>query len=214
MLDFRKRIATLTSNVLIGFPDAQIDSPAIALPLAISFHHNLDDLRLYTPPFCHRRVQNGLFEFGSLASYPHSWASIGNSRLLNVKLDFDATFLKIAEETPNKIGVALRSEHFYANFGHVLVLHADGKIWITEPNNSPPKHYSDRELRGPVAGFDPYSMHHFHLTMDGKTLTISVDDFNDSFTIADMQRVNGPGLLRFHATRSWMGIKSLSLSAA
>ena len=213
VLNFKRQIAAIATNVLIGFPDAQIESPSVQLPLRMEFGANIDDPRLYTPPFCHRRVKSGLFEFGSLPSYPHSWASIGNLRLLNVALEFEATFLKMADETPNKIGVALRSEHFYANFGHVLVLHADGTIRITEPNNSPPKFYSEQELRGPH-DFDPYAIHMFALSMNESALSVSVDDFSRTFSVPEMERVNGPGLVRLHATRSWMGIKSISLSAA
>lgn len=213
VLEFKKQIAALARNALIGFPDTQIEPVPIQLPLYINFHANVDDPRLYTPPFCHRRVKSGLFEFGSLPSYSHSWASIGNLRLLNVALEFEATFLKMAEEKPNKIGVALRSEHFYANFGHVLVLHSDGSIRLTGPNNNPPMFYSERPIRGPKQ-IDPFAIHRFALVMNESALSVTVDDFTQPFPVSEMDRANGPGLIRFHATRSWMGIKSISLRAS
>ena len=88
---FADKIAQVTRDVLIGFPDRQGSSPKISLPLDISFKDNRDDSRIYTPPFAHRRVIDGALEFGSF-SFTHSWASIGKERFRNFTLEFCTRF--------------------------------------------------------------------------------------------------------------------------
>lgn len=210
---FRQQIAAVTETALLGFPDSQITSADIQIPMEIDYSSGIDDPRLYTPPYSHRRVREGAFEFGSLFSYPHSWASVGNLRLLNVSVSFLASFVLLSEEKPNKIGIALRSQHFYANFGHIVVLGADGSIEITQPNNTPPKMYADIPLRPPTE-IDPYSYHSFSVSINEEAFRINIDDFSHEVPIDDMERVNSAGLIRFHATRSWMAIKSIKLGSS
>jgi hypothetical protein len=209
---FKDAITIITQDAIFPFPDEQIFAPKINLPFTIDFSEGLDDLRLYTPPYCHRRVVNGAFQFGSIFSYAHSWVSIGNAKLLNFRLQFDARF---AIQTPKgsmyKIGVGLRSQHFYANYEHVLVLATDGSIVITEPNNDLPMLYSNIDIRSSIE-FDPYIFHVFDITFDEKELSIAIDDFSCNFATSEMKRVFGPGLIRFHATRTWMDIRNISIN--
>jgi hypothetical protein len=211
---FKEDIEQVTREAIIPFPDEQIISPEIKLPVSIDFSTGLDDLRLYTPPYCHRRVIDGCFQFGSVISYPHSWVSVGNARLKSVRLEFNARFGLISSIGPLcKIGVALRSQNFYANFGHVVVLSSDGSILVTEPNNDPPGYYANIDVRE-ATEIDPASFHSFELEFNDSEFNIAIDDFSIGFQVSDMKRVFGPGLVRFHATRSWMEISDLSISAA
>jgi len=212
--DFRASIERVVIDAIIPFPDEQILAPSINLPLSIDFSEGMDDPRIYTPPYCHRRVVDGALQFGSLFSYPHSWASVGNAHFDMFSLEFEAKFGNII--TPNsdsKIGIGLRSQHFYANYSHVFVLGADGSILITEPNNDPPHFYSDIFLRGPT-NINPYMYHVFNILFNESILTVKVDDFSKTFQVREMKRTYGPGLVRFHATRSWMDLKRLTLREA
>src|SRR4030067_1073022 len=64
LIEFSKKIVKLISNVIISYPDGQGEAELITLPLNISFDSNVDDLRIYTPPFAHRRVIDRGLEFG------------------------------------------------------------------------------------------------------------------------------------------------------
>jgi hypothetical protein len=211
---FKDDIGVATRDAILPYPDEQIISPEIKLPINIDFSDGLDDFRLYTPPYCHRRVIDGAFQFGSIFSYPHSWASVGNVQLHSVRLSFKARFGITTSIGPScKIGVALRSQNYYANYGHVVVLGSDGSIIVTEPNNEPPDLYANIPVRE-ATQIDPSAFQSFELMFDENEFTIDIDDFSISFSVSKMKRVLGPGLVRFHATRSWMEISSLSLSAA
>lgn len=211
---FQQALEVVTRDAIIPFPDEQIVTPSVQLPLTLDFSSGMDDLRLYTPPYCHRRVVSGAFQFGSLYSYPHSWASIGNLHLLNVKLRFEARFAAALSSGPEcKIGVGLRTQHFYANFGHILVLGADGSIIVTEPNNESLLSYANIDIRGPTR-IDVNTLHSFEVVFNERMLRVEVDGFSHTFQVEDMKRVLGPGILRFHATRAWMDITKITLSAA
>lgn len=126
---FKEKLRHFVSNALIAFPDSQIDSTPLRSPLHLDFASGLDDSRVYTPPFAHRRVSNGALEFGSRSHFAHSWASLGNHRFSKFSLLFRARFSNPREQ--GWIGVGLRSQHFFANFSHLLYLCTDGRVVIT-----------------------------------------------------------------------------------
>jgi|SRR5579871_1577563 len=162
--EFKDKIHQLVSTAVIAFPDGLGTAQPITLPLHIDFEDDRDDLRIYTPPFAHRRVIHKSLEFGSLASFSHSWASLGKHPLLNFSLRFRARFSNPHPDDAY-IGVGFRSQHFFANFAHILYLKKDGHVILTEPNETPPMFYTDRILRGPTS-VDLAADHEFHITFD------------------------------------------------
>ena len=210
MQSFRSKVARLTMDVLIGFPDRQGSSPSTLLPLEIDFKDNQDDLRIYTPPFAHRRVIDGALEFGSRGFFAHSWASIGKESFLNFTLEFSARFSNSLPH-PAYIGVGLRSQHYYANFAHILYLNRDGSIVITEPNEETPNFYEDTVLRQ-TTPIDLVADHRFRVVFNESILSVEVDDFSHTLQVPQMKKVFGPGLIRFQAARSWMAIKHVKVT--
>jgi hypothetical protein len=202
--EFKGKLQQLLTAAVIAFPDSQGVVPPLSLPLHVDFGSGYDDLRIYTPPFAHRRVVINSLEFGSLFSFSHSWASIGKEILSNFSIHFKARF---SNPLPNDgyIGVGFRSQHFFANFGHILYLRWNGSIVLTEPNEVPPKFYEDRTLREPTP-LDLSADHEFSVSFDQTRLRIAVNDFNAEFDVARMPKVFGPGLVRFQSFRSWMAL--------
>jgi hypothetical protein len=206
---FREKVKKLITDAFIAFPYDLIESVQNSFPANIDFQGNHDDLRIYTPPLAHRRVVDSALEFGSLAFFPESWASLGNIHILHFDLEFEAAF-----RNPNNdawIGVGLRSQHFFANFGHILYLKQDGSILLTQPNEIASRFYTDEILRGPVQ-IDRSGFHHFHVRFTPDTLLLSVDDFSKSLEVAMLPKVFGPGLIRFQSCLSWMAIKGIRAS--
>jgi hypothetical protein len=206
--NFKKKVQLLTENVLKAFPDGQGSAPTITLPLHIDFEGGVDDPRIYTPPLAHRRVLNGALEFGSLWHFGHSWASIGKRQFLTFSLRFSARFVN---PLPGAwIGIGFRSQHFYANYAHMLYLKTDGSIILVEPNEIPPTLYSDKILQMPN-GIDLTANHKFNVHFDDKKLTVGVDDFSRSIDVATMPKVFGSGLIRFQSSLSWMSLISVEI---
>lgn len=208
--ELEKKIIKITTDALIAFPDREGSSPKIVLPLELDFRDNADDLRIYTPPFAHRRVVNGYLEFGSREFFSHSWASVGKEKFLNFTLEFICRSVNPKPDA-SYIGVGMRSMHFYANFAHILYLNHNGRIIVTQPNEEPPNFYKDLVLRPPMTA-NLEEDHHFQVTFNEKELSIQVDGFNRTFQVGEMKKVFGPGLIRFQSYGCWMGIKKIKVA--
>ena len=206
---FRSKALRLVEQALISFPDGLLDKPDIQFPLDLDFVSGRDDPRICTPPFAHRRVIGGYLEFGSLFSYAHSWASIGKERIKFFKLEFDAKFSNPSSPAP-KIGIAVRSHHYFANYGHNISLMGDGSIWITKPNEIPEAFYEDEKLRD-ATPLDLKNTFHFTVEWSETSYSFSLDDFSYSIALSDMKKQFDAGLIRFQSARSWMAISSIQL---
>jgi hypothetical protein len=209
---FREKLSSLTRDAVVGFPDRDGAIPAFVSPFVKDFSDNRDDLAIYTAPFAHRRIVEGALEFGSLWAYSNSWATIGKERFFTFELEFLARFSNSIPNVSSFIGVGLRSQHWYANYGHVLYLNSEGKIIITEPNEEPPTFYRDRVLREDAA-IDLTTYHEFRVRFDESHLSVQVDDFKKRFELGEMKKVFGPGLIRFQSFRTWMAIRRLRLTS-
>lgn len=207
---FKGMVKKHTINVLIGFPDLEGSRPILTFPLKINFKENRDDLRLYTPPFAHRRVIDESLEFGSRSHYPHSWASVGKRSFLNFSIEFSARF---SNPVPGHgfIGVGLRSQHFYAGYGHIIYLNHEGQITIAQPTDQPPHFYEDVVLRSKTP-IDLMSYHDFQIAFSESGLDIRIDDFHRILSVGDIKKVLGPGLIRFQSHMSWMVIRQLTVN--
>jgi hypothetical protein len=209
---FREKLLALIHDAVISFPDRQDADPDLSLPFEKDFSDNRDDLAICTPPFAHRRLVNNSLEFGSLWLYSHSWASIGKEKFHTFELEFTARFRNSLPNTTPYIGVGLRSQHYYANYAHLLYLNSEGKIIITEPNEDPPQFYSDHELRG-VTSIDLAADHQFRIRFDESVLRVQIDDFDMTFKLAEMKKVFGPGLIRFQSSMTWMALRRLRVAS-
>jgi hypothetical protein len=199
-------------DVLIAFPDGRGSSTTVGMPVTMDFTENRDDERLITPPFAHRCVRDGWLEFGSLWAFPNSWATIGKLRVADFALRFTARFAQLhPEKDRGYIGVGLRSQHFYAPFGHIVYLNRDGSIVMAQPDESQ-KGYRDLRLREPTP-IDPLAPHDLEFTFRKSKLTVALDDFRQDLLVRDMPKVLGPGLVRLQAHLAWMGVSRLNLSA-
>lgn len=207
---FLEKIDNLILQAFIRFPDSNIDSKQIYIPANINFNGNHDDLRIYTPPFSHRRISDNSLEFGSIIVFTESWASIGNHQIQFFKLSFEGSFSNISKEEA-WIGVGLRSQHPFANFGHVVYLLNTGSIIITEPNEEPPNYYRDNVLREKTQ-INLSIFHKFEILFSMDILDITIDDFSTQMKLENLPKVFGPGLIRFQSWNSRMKIKNISVS--
>jgi hypothetical protein len=206
---FRAKVHKLVNDALLAFPDELGIAQAIQFPLHIDFSTNRDDPRIYTPPFAHRRIIGGALEFGSIYSYADSWASIGREPIGNFTLRFSAKFSHPSPEAP-KIGLAVRSHHYFANYGHHISLAGDGSIWITKPNEQPPNFYDDEKVREQT-DIELEAFCEFSVEWNEKEFRFSIDDFEHNIEVSKMEKQFDAGLIRFHSARSWMAISEIHL---
>jgi hypothetical protein len=209
---FEQALAHMLADVVVRFPDRHAfrDVPPIKLPLALDFSDGRDDERLLTPPLSHRFVRRGVFEFGSLWSYPHSWATIGKSQFSTFSLQFSARFVKLhPDKDRGYIGIGFRSHHVLVPFCHVLYLNRDGSVILAQPDDTVEAGYRDIAMRA-ATPIDLTADHGFELKLTDSGLSLRVDEFHH--TIAELPKLLSPGLIRFHAHMCWMGIKRVTLA--
>lgn len=211
IISFKQKVASLTQNAIITFPKVISPQLILEMPYFKDFEDNQDDVRIVTPAFSHRRVCNGALEFGSIYSFAHSWASLGNYQYLTFSLEFSARCVNPLKDT-SWIGVGLRSQHYFANFAHLLYLKRNGEIVLTEPNEKKPDFYTDKVLR-PTTAINADEYHNFKVDFSKSNLKIRVDDALYTFALKDMKKVFGPGLIRFQSSTCWMALKQIKLSA-
>jgi hypothetical protein len=211
LTEFERKIEGLLNFVLIAWPDEQGSTPSIKLPLEIDFRGNFDDKRIYTPPFAHRAIFDENLQFGSITLFDHSWATIGKEKFDNFVINFQAKFVRPSQDDP-KIGIGIRSQSCYASFGHNFYLKRDGSIWINQPDDNIPNFSYDRQICEKDSDFKMEYFHNFKISIDNEKIVFELDDFSSMFLLSEMEKVLGPGLIRFYSVRSLMAIKNIKLT--
>jgi hypothetical protein len=89
------------------------------------------------------------------------------------------------------IGVAVRSQNFLANFGHLIYLKRNGSIVMTEPNELPPDSYEDRIARGPTP-IDLAAPHEFTVSFPESHFRFAVNEVEEEFDVGKTPKVFVP----------------------
>jgi hypothetical protein len=148
-------------------------------------------------------------EFGSRTHYSHSWATLGNRRFGTFDLSVTMRFSNRLAGA-GFIGVGFRSQHFFANFTHMVYLNHNGEILLVQPDDGEDLHYRDIRLRSPTP-IDYDADHSFHVVFDEHTLKVRVDEFSTELAVADMPKVLGPGVLRLQSHSTWIALSNILL---
>jgi hypothetical protein len=214
ILQFEDSLQKMIAEVVVGFPDRHpVGEPTrLGSSLEMDFSDNRDNPRLLTAPLSHRGVRDGMIQFGSLWSFPHSWATIGKERFSHFTLKFTARFAKLhPAKDRGYIGVGFRSHHYYVPFQHVLYLNRDGSVVLAQPDDAEERGYRDTILREPTP-IDVTGDHTFELALQPTGLTVRVDNFGT--TLSEMPKLLTPGLIRFQAYMCWIGIRQIRLTVS
>jgi len=120
---------------------------------ALTFSQGDSPNILLSPPIAHRRICDGQLEFGSFYVFRNSWLLLTNENHRNAKVRVKFKFGETVDNTRAFFGIALRSQHFFANYQHMVLLHIDGRIKVTQPEDDKGG-YHDIESLGRLASFD------------------------------------------------------------
>lgn len=208
----RKQLFTTIFQSLSAAPFEAIPDTGASVPFTALLSDGRDSIHLWTPDIAHRRLLSDCLEFGSLYVFPNSWLSFSNLKLRNVRVQAEMRFT-LRRDHPCWIGIMLRSQHFYANFGHLVFLGSDGTVSRTVPEDELGK-YHDEQV-GQIDGFDPDSREFvvFDLSMDEEALKISVGSVRNSFAVRDMPYVFGKGHVLFQTAFARAGMRNIRIEA-
>lgn len=202
------QLREVISNAIGTAPFTPLKKLEIKLPLKAQLDQGKDFPELFTPDITHRVVKDDCLEFGSLYIYPNSWMSVGNLKIRNVKVEAKLRF-NLRRDYPAFMGVMLRAQHFYANYGHLVYIGYDGKITRTVPEDDKGKYKEDRI--GELKDFNPDDgkFIDFKLEFDETSLRINIGSFSKEFLASEMPYVFTRGRIFFIAGFCRVGINKV-----
>lgn len=181
----------------------------ISLPFRAAFIDGKDAPELYTEDFTHRCLKDGFLEFGAPYIYRYSWMSLGDLRLSDVRVKAD---LKATMSHPTLqpfIGIMLRGQNYFANYGHLVLVRNDGKVYLTIREDDTGKYHD--ELVGEISSFDINEFTAFDLCIDSKELKACVGKFSFVKLLGDLPYVFTAGRIIFIAGYCRMGLRNVEI---
>ena len=94
------------------------------------------------------------------------------------------------------VGIMFRSQHFFANYGHLVYVVSDGSVRRTQPVDEFYKHQQDPFL-GQIAGFGLTDWLQWDLQFDEYNLLGTVNGVQFNVPVTAMQFCYAAGLIRF-----------------
>jgi hypothetical protein len=152
-------------------------------------------------------------EFGSLYSFARSWLAIGNLKVRNLSFRADLRFTE-RRETEHKcwMGINLRSQLFWANMGHLVLLRSDGSVARTARKTEDPATHYDVEL-GKLNGYDPARFVTFEIAFDDQAWDITVGSVKTRVPVQEMPFVFSAGRILMQTYMCRVGVRKLEVRA-
>jgi len=197
---------------LVAAPFDAIPVKDICLPFSAPLCDGHDCDLLWTPDTAYRRMRPNYLEFGSLYHFKSSWMSVGNLKIRNVRVRAEMCFT--THECQNAwIGIMLRSQGFYVNFGYLVHLYPDGRVLTTVPKKEAgydPQR--DVELLGQVKDFaaERDDFVPFDIQIEEGMLKASVGTVN---AVKDMPFVFTRGRILFQTAYTRAGLRNVRVEA-
>ena len=166
---------------------------------------------LLSPANSHRRILSEGLEFGSFYFFQYSWLTLGMNRYSNIRIMAEMRFTELSPNAkPNEgwMGIMLRSQHFYANYGHLIYVVADGTVMYARPLDEEGK-YEDTKL-GKIQEFNQSNWVNFDLRFDESLFSVSINDLKFELPVIDMPFRYNDGLVRFQTYMARACIKTMS----
>ena len=198
------------AKVLATIPFQTPPRHSVVLPFSTSLTDGKDAPELYTEDFTHRRMLPDCLEFGAPLNYRYSWMSLGDLRLskVHVKAEIKMTLDNKPAHDPF-MGIMLRGQHYFANFGHLIFVRQDGTVYLTLIEDERGK-YHDEPLEK-IADFDMRQFTCFDIAMDDKNLKIKVNNLDVSKKLIELPYVFSAGRIIFIAGYCRVGIRNIEV---
>lgn len=210
---YAKLTSELSQSVLMALSNAPaydaLSTPS-GLPLNADYSAGADVDWLVSPPGAHRRIKDNALEFGSFFVFRNSWLSIANLSLDNFELTAEMRFSEY-RSPEGWIGISLRNQSYFANYGHLFYLTADGRVMRTEPKDDR-GNYEDI-LVGNISGFVlDDTPHRFYARVTDGEFVFEIDDVSTTVPVPDMPFVFSSGRVLFQTHRLRGAILNASVS--
>jgi len=212
---FQKLATDLQSSLVMSLSAAPFEhqgQPITSLPLDADFSSGADVHWLASPDTAHRRIIRDVLEYGSFFVFRNSWLAVGDLLLSHVEIDAEIRFSDVTRATQGGwIGISLRNQSYFANYGHLFYLRTDGKVMRTEPKDDA-GNYDDIEV-GTLPNFllDTTTFHRFKAKLTDAEFVFDIDGVSQTLQVPTLPFVYASGrvLLQTHRVRA--GLRKLSV---
>jgi len=215
LLELRSKLTQAVALSLLAAPFESIPPLQPSLPLYAGLDDGHDNRLIWTSDTGHRRVLSDCLEFGSLHLPRHSWASVADLKLTTIRVQAEMRFT-LSEPRPNDtgwMGIALRSQGFYANLGILVYIRPTGQVSLVTPTDEV-GNMTDTPL-GEVAPFaerEPGAFASFDMTIDDTTLKIKVDELEREVLLVNLPQVYTRGRVLFQTLFTRAGLRRVRVS--
>jgi hypothetical protein len=149
-------------------------------------------------------------EFGSLYTFRNSWLSVAGLSLSRFEICAEMKFTQL-RDIEGWIGISVRNQHFFANYGHLLYLASNGNVVRTVPEDELANYHDD--LIGSIKDFRKVKdeFFKFRIQVDDQEISMFVNKIGKTSKIAEMPFVYPSGRILFQTFRARMGIHSIEI---
>jgi len=210
-------LAEAMFHVLVSAPFDIAPGEKATLPLAIEFGEFRDSKFVASHALGHRRPLVDCLEFGSFYDFRSSWLDVGKLSVRNVKAEVAVRFTELPHEPKHMpfIGIAVRSQYFYANLEHLLFLTADGRCKITLPPEGPHEPKERDKPIGTIDSFDPSdpTFLNFSIEVDDRQLKANIQGREKVFRVDEIPYAFGPGRVLIQTFSARAGVKKIHVQS-
>lgn len=207
----KRDLSTVIADVLATFPSESAKRLSVTLPFRVSLTDGKDAPELYTESITHRRLLPDCLEFGAPLNYRYSWMSLGDLVLskVHVKAEMKMTLTSPSDSYKPFMGVMVRGQHYFANFGHLIFVRQDGAFLTMRENDL--GNYHDEPI-GEIRDFDMNHFTSFDIMMDDKVLNININNLHVEKQLKQLPYVFSGGRIIFIAGYCRIGIRNIEIS--
>jgi hypothetical protein len=181
----------------------------LQFPLEFDSKNGFDQNWLICPSMLHRKLTSSYLEFGSLFVFRNSWLSIANLEFKNFELVVEMQFTNLRESNDQSwIGISVRNNGVFANFGHLLYLNNRGELRRTVPQDE--IHYEDEKI-GVFKNFNLKEIYRFKIIVNDEYMSMYINEIGNDYTIANMPFVYSSGKILFQTFNARVGVSKIEL---
>ena len=209
-------IQGLLQSMIQAVTPAPFSPPLIGAATGTEFNLDLrqgdrPDLIL-SPSITHRRIVDDGLEFGSFYVFRNSWLLLTGADYSNVRARIRFRFQNILRNPEDAfVGVSLRNQHFHANWGHMVLLRASGRVICTQPEDDRGNYHDVDIDTVPEFGYGKQEFIDLIAEINSNCLAFSVGSISRELAVADMPHVYGAGKIRISIAACRVRIQEIEL---
>jgi len=201
------------AHCLATIPFTPLPPRIVPLPFEARLDDGRDRPELYTPDITHRCVLVDCLEFGAPLRYRWSWMSLGDLTVPNVRVRAEMTMRPPIGHPDFFMGVMVRGQSFFANYGYLTVVRENGNVTMSYPKDD--SLAAREDVLGNLGPVSLGQFSSFDVAIDDHALHVKVTSGDQSVearrSVADLPYLFTTGRVVFIAAFCRAGIRDIAI---